>query len=154
MATDPLKDTASSSRSPRHSVVSLVAAPEFVSHETHHLAYPATSGSSSRFPGEASSAEPTAAPEAPTATTAMTTASEATLAPLTRAAEADPSQSKEQTGSRFSATAQRSAAVPSTMVRLDVLLVSGQRKFFDLPPTASVKSVRETIYSDWPEGAC
>lgn len=46
--------------------------------------------------------------------------------------------------------ASRSAVIPANCVRLDVLLLSGHRKFFDFTPSTSVNSVRETIFSQWP----
>lgn len=59
------------------------------------------------------------------------------------------------TGSQISTAAssntKRSAPIPSDVIRLDVLLTSGQRKFFDFAPTTSIYDVRETIFRDWPE---
>lgn len=44
------------------------------------------------------------------------------------------------------------AGIPSDKIRLDVLLISGQRRFFLVDPSDSVKAVREKIWQDWPEG--
>ena len=61
------------------------------------------------------------------------------------------SSGSKASGSKLSSQTGRVA--PSDCVRLDVLLITGQRKFFDFAPQTSVKEVREVIWSDWPQGA-
>ncbi|UZJ54360.1 hypothetical protein CBS101457_003680 [Exobasidium rhododendri] len=48
-------------------------------------------------------------------------------------------------------TSRSANTVPSDKVRLDVLLISGQRKFFDFDAQKTAKEVRETIWEDWPQ---
>jgi hypothetical protein len=57
------------------------------------------------------------------------------------------SQQHKKTNSAFS-----QAGIPSDKVRLDVLLISGQRRFFLVDPANTVKAVREKIWDEWPEG--
>jgi hypothetical protein len=42
--------------------------------------------------------------------------------------------------------------VPSDKVRLDVLLITGQRRNFDFDTQTTIKDVREKLWNDWPEG--
>lgn len=42
--------------------------------------------------------------------------------------------------------------VASDKVRLDVLLITGQRKYFDFDPQSNVKEVRESLWQNWPQG--
>lgn len=46
------------------------------------------------------------------------------------------------------------AGVPRDAVRLDLLLIGGQRHLFDFTPTTTVKEVRETVFDEWPSGEC
>lgn len=57
------------------------------------------------------------------------------------------SQQHKKTNSTFS-----QAGIPSDKIRLDVLLISGQRRFFFVDPANTVKAVREKIWEEWPEG--
>lgn len=57
------------------------------------------------------------------------------------------SQQHKKTNSTFS-----QAGIPPDKVRLDVLLISGQRRFFLVDPANTVKAVREKIWDEWPEG--
>lgn len=55
-------------------------------------------------------------------------------------------------GNSVQPASRKSITIPKDKVRLDVLLVTGQRHFFDFEPNASAKAVREHIWSNWPEG--
>ena len=57
------------------------------------------------------------------------------------------SQQHKKSNSTFS-----QAGIPSDKIRLDVLLISGQRRFFFVDPSNTVKAVREKIWEEWPEG--
>jgi hypothetical protein len=39
-------------------------------------------------------------------------------------------------------------------VRLDALLVGGQRHLFDFEPETTVEQVRRTFWEEWPAGEC
>ncbi|PWN27856.1 hypothetical protein BDZ90DRAFT_274678 [Jaminaea rosea] len=47
-------------------------------------------------------------------------------------------------------TGSSSRRPPSHMVRLDLLLVTGQRIQFDFPPSANLAQVKERLWSEWP----
>ncbi|PWN31749.1 uncharacterized protein FA14DRAFT_162652 [Meira miltonrushii] len=56
------------------------------------------------------------------------------------------SQQHRKSNSAFS-----QAGIPSDKIRLDVLLISGQRRFFLVDPANTVKAVREKVWDEWPQ---